>query len=103
MVRRPLLAVSLLLAGIGSPGAQQGPLGLTRPVILPPFDSSRPPCTAPPNLDKVLAFAQDNERKFMQGVARGLELAARDRGLAYRIAQAGNDACKMIEQIEAFR
>ena len=62
-----------------------------------------PRCVAPPDLNKVLAFAQDNERKFMQGVARGLELAAKDRGLAYRIAQAGNDAGKMIEQVEAFR
>ena len=103
MVHRSLLAVLLLLAGIGSPGAQQGPPGLTRPVILPPFDPSRPRCVAPPDLNKVLAFAQDNERKFMQGVARGLELAAKDRGLAYRIAQAGNDAGKMIEQVEAFR
>ena len=34
------------------------------------------------------------ERKFMQGVARGLELAAKDRGLAYEIAQANNDAVR---------
>lgn len=101
--RRSLLAVSVLLAGVGSPGAQQGPPGLTRPVVLPPFDSSRPSCVAPPGLEKVLAFAQDNERKFIQGVARGLELAARDRGLVYRVAQAGNDPGKMIEQVEAFQ
>jgi ribose transport system substrate-binding protein len=103
MYCRSLLAVLLLLAGISGPYAQQGPPGLTRPVILPPFDSSRPPCVAPPDLQKVLAFAQDNERKFMQGVAHGLELAAKDRGLAYQVAQAGNDPGKMIEQVEAFR
>jgi len=28
----------------------------------------------------VLAFAQDNEREFMQGVGRGLAAAAKDRG-----------------------
>jgi ribose transport system substrate-binding protein len=39
----------------------------------------------------------------MQGVARGLELAAKDRGLVYRLAQAGNDPGKMIEQIDALR
>ena len=100
---RSLSVVLLLLAGVGNLSAQQGPPGLTRPVILPPFDSSRPACAAPSDLNKVLAFAQDNERMFMQGVARGLELAARDRGLAYRIAQAGNDAGKMLEQVEAFR
>lgn len=103
MCRLSLMTVLLLLAGIGNSGAQEGPPGLTRPVILPSFDSSAPPCAAPPDLNKVLAFAQDNERKFMQGVARGLELAAKNRGLTYRIAQAGNDAGKMIEQVEAFR
>ena len=98
-----LLVGSVLLGGVGDLCAQQGPPGLTSPVVLPPFDSSRPPCVAPPDLGKVLAFAQDNERKFMQGVARGLELAARNRGLDYRVAQAGNDAGRMVEQVEAFR
>jgi ribose transport system substrate-binding protein len=56
----------------------------------------------PGDLAKVLAFAQDNERKFMQGVARGLELAAKDRGLEYRRAQAANDPTRMIEQIKGF-
>ena len=45
---------------------------------------------------KALTFAQDNERKFMQGVARGLELAAKDRGLTYEIDQANNDPVVMI-------
>ena len=34
-------------------------------------------------LSKTLAFAQDNEREFIQGVGRGLSMAAKDRGLAY--------------------
>jgi ribose transport system substrate-binding protein len=82
--------------------AQEGPQGITRPVVLPPFDPNAPVCTEPAGLNKVLAFAQDNQRKFMQGVAQGLELAAKDRGLQYRIAQADNDKQKMNEQVQAF-
>lgn len=83
--------------------AQEGPPGLTTPVSLPLFNAAAPPCTPPPNLERVLGFAQDNERQFMQGTSRGLALAARDRGLEYRIALANNDARKMIEQVQAFR
>jgi ribose transport system substrate-binding protein len=101
--RRFILAVFALLVSIAHVDAQQGPPGLTKPVVLPPFDSSRPPCVAPPDLGKVLAFAQDNERKFMQGVAQGLELAAKNRGLDFRRAQAGNDPGRMIAQVDAFR
>ena len=56
----------------------------------------------PPNLQKVLGFAQDNERQFIQGVSRGLALAAKDRGLEYRVALARNDGAKMIEQVQGF-
>jgi ribose transport system substrate-binding protein len=79
--------------------AQEGPPGLTRPVVFPPFDPNAAACTPPAGLRKVLAFAQDNERKFMQGVARGLELAAKDRGLTYELAQANNDAATMMGNI----
>ena len=96
------LVLLALLLGVDRLNAQQGPSGLTKPVALPPFDVSRPRCSAPADLGKVLAFAQDNERKFMQGVARGLQLAAQDRGLEYRLAQAGNDPARMIEQIKGF-
>jgi ribose transport system substrate-binding protein len=79
--------------------AQEDPPGITRPVAFPPFDPNAPACKPPPGLRKVLAFAQDNERKFMQGVARGLELAAKDRGLTYELAQANNDAATMTRNI----
>ena len=82
--------------------AQQGPPGLTKPVVLPLFDATKPGCGVPADLTKVLAFAQDNERKFMQGVARGLQLSAKDRGLEYRLAQAANQPELMVEQIKAF-
>jgi ribose transport system substrate-binding protein len=49
-----------------------------------------------------LAFAQDNERQFMQGVDRGLAKAAKDRGLEYRVALAKNDPARMIEQVQSF-
>jgi ribose transport system substrate-binding protein len=68
-----------------------------------PFDAGATVCSAPPGLTKLLAFAQDNEREFMQGVSRGLAAAAKDRGLEYRVALAGNDAAKMIEQLQALR
>jgi ribose transport system substrate-binding protein len=99
---RSLLAVTALFAGMGGLNAQSGPSGLTKPVVLPPFDPAKPQCAAPAGVGKVLAFAQDNERKFMQGVARGLQLAAKDRGLEYKRAQAANDAARMIEQIKGF-
>ncbi len=83
--------------------AQDGPAGLTVPTVLPLFNPSAPSCGAPPALLKVLGFAQDNERQFMQGVARGLSLAARDRGLDYRVELARNDAARQVEQVQGFR
>ena len=38
----------------------------------------------------------------MQGVGQGLALAAKDRGLDYRVAQANNDPLKMADQVRAF-
>ena len=81
--------------------AQEGSSGITTPTVLPRFDPNRPACTRPAGLERVLAFAQDNERKFMEGVARGLALAAKDRGLEYRVAQANNEPPKMIDQVRA--
>src|ERR1043166_6329276 len=100
---RALLAALCLLVPIIRSIAQDGPPGITLPVVFPPFDAAAPACNAPPGLNKVLAFAQDNEREFMQGVSRGLAAAAKDRGLEYRVALTGNDAAKMIEQVQALR
>jgi ribose transport system substrate-binding protein len=87
---------------LGSAFAQQGPSGITAPVTLPAFREGEPGCTAPPGLERVLGFAQDNDRQFMQGVARGLMTAAKDRGLEYRVALADNDPQKMIHQVQEF-
>ena len=105
LAKPPKCRVSTVVVGIAilisfRPAiAQEGPAGITRPVVLPLFDANAPACSAPQGLTRVLAFAQDNERKFMQGVAQGLALAARDRGLQFQVSQANNDAAKMIQQV----
>jgi ribose transport system substrate-binding protein len=83
--------------------AQDGPPGITVPIVFPPFDPNTPACKAPLGLTNVLAFAQDNEREFMNGVARGLAAAAKDRGLEYRVALARNDGPTMTLQVQALR
>jgi ribose transport system substrate-binding protein len=73
--------------------------GLTRPVVLPAFDPSRPGCARPRTLRRELVFVQDNKREFMQGVGRGLAIAAAERGLPYRVLFADNDAARMVRQV----
>jgi ribose transport system substrate-binding protein len=90
------------MAMVQAATSQEGPPGITTPVVLPPFDPDAPACSPPAGLRKALTFAQDNSRKFMQGVARGLELAAKDRRLTYEIDQANNDPTVMVEQVRKF-
>src|SRR5687767_2093970 len=97
------LGVAGVLANITALAkAEDGSPGLTKPTVLAPFDPNAPACSPPPGLNKVLAFAQDNEREFMQGVDHGLAAAAKDRGLEYRRALANNDAAKGVEQVQLF-
>jgi len=81
----------------------QGPAGITTPRVLPPFSPDAPACAAPPGLQRLLAFAQDNEREFMRGVGRGLAAAAAKRGLDFRVLLASNDAALMVHQVQALR
>jgi ribose transport system substrate-binding protein len=81
--------------------AEDGLPGITIPVALPPFDPVAARSNAPTGLEKALAFAQDNQREFMQGVGRGLSAASKDRGLAFRIDLADNDAVRMNQQVDA--
>jgi ribose transport system substrate-binding protein len=83
--------------------AQDQPQGLTAPVVLPPFNPGAKACTPPPGLEKMLVFAQDNEREFMMGVRRGLAAAAKDRGLQFRVELAANDGRRMVEQVQSLR
>ena len=94
-----LASMAVALAAVPA-AAQDGPPGITTPTVFEPFDPAAAACTPPPGLEKVLAFAQDNEREFMQGVDHGLAMAAEDRGLEYRRALANNDAAKMVEQVQ---
>jgi ribose transport system substrate-binding protein len=97
-----LLAIGVLASGAAVSAAKDGPPGITKPTVFAPFNPDAPACAAPPDLGKVLAFAQDNEREFMQGVDHGLAMAAKDRKLEYRRAVANNDAAKMVEQVQLF-
>src|SRR6195952_3775609 len=76
--------------------------GIKQPTVFPSFDPNAPACNSPPGLGKVLAFVQENEREFLQGVDHGLAMAAKDRGLEYRRALADNDAGKAAEEIRSF-
>jgi ribose transport system substrate-binding protein len=99
MLRRTAIGSLLALgAGAGAAFASAGD-GLTAPVKLPAYDPGRPACKAPVGLQRKLVFVQDNTRDFMQGVGRGLDAAARARGLRYGVALANNDAALMIKQV----
>lgn len=97
------MACALWAAAASLATAQDKPAGLTRPVVLPPFDQNAAACSPPPGLERTLAFAQDNQRQFMQGVGRGLAAAAKDRSLSYQAVVADNDATKMVDQVVALR
>jgi ribose transport system substrate-binding protein len=90
---------SFLLVPETSTFGQEGPQGLVVPSVLPPFDPNAPPCAPPPGLKKILVFAQDNERQFMQGVRYGLGMAAKDRQLAFEVLLASDDPTRMIDQV----
>ena len=98
--RGAAVALCLLAASPAALRAQDGPPGITVPTVFLPFDPNAPACSAPPGLTNVLAFAQDNEREFMNGVSRGLAAAAKDRSLDYRVALARNDGPAMVRQVQ---
>ena len=74
--------------------------GITIPQVFAPHDATAARCNPPGGREKSLVFAQDNDRNFMEGVSYGLALAAKDRGLAYHVAIARNDAAQMIADVE---
>lgn len=92
-------AVLAWLACLAGAALAAGGEGLTAPIKLPPYDAASPSCRVPAGLQRKLVFVQDNKREFMQGAGRGLEAAARARGLAYGVAFADNDAALMIRQV----
>ena len=87
------------LACLGAAAFAAAGEGLSTPVKLPAYDPARASCSVPTGLQKNLVFVQDNRREFMQGAGRGLEAAARARGLGYVVAFSDNDPERMIEQV----
>jgi ribose transport system substrate-binding protein len=94
---RGALAALLAIAS-PAPASAQGN-GLTKPVVLPAFQAARQACAKPRGLRRELVFVQDNDREFVQGIGRGLSVAAAERGLAYRALRADNNAALMVKQI----
>ena len=82
---------------------EDGPSGITRPQVLEPFKPDAPGCHKPKGFKKARAFAQDNQRQFMEGVSYGLSMAAKDRDLTYQVLLANSDATKQIEQLQQLR
>ncbi len=93
---------TVLVASLPVAHAQQGPPGITQPTSFAAFNPSAPACSKPPGLNKTLAYVQENERAFLEGVNHGLEMAAKERGLEYRRVVVENDVPKAVEQIRAF-
>jgi ribose transport system substrate-binding protein len=93
-----VLVSCIWLSVLSAAAEEHVPPGITTPLVLAPFDPDTSRCS-PPKLRKALAFAQDNDREFMQGVSHGLALAAKDRGLEYSNLLARNDAAKQAEQV----
>jgi len=101
-VARLLVAACLLMAPETALAASPGAAGITVPVVMPPFDPNAPVCAVPPR-EKSIAFVQDNRRAFIEGAARGIAAAAKDRGLAYQNFSADNDAVGQAAKIEQLR
>lgn len=101
LVRHWALGAAAMLAAAALPLAADAPgNGITRPVVLPRFDPTRPSCNQPRGLRRELVFVQDNDREFVQGIGRGLASAAAERGLAYRVLRADNNAALMAKQVD---
>ncbi len=79
--------------------SQEARRGIVAPQTFGAFDRNAAACAPPAGLRKALVFAQDNQREFMQGAARGLALAAQHRGLAFEIALANNNPSAMADHV----
>lgn len=100
VARLTVAFVTGVVANVLHASAQEGSPGIVAPTVLRPFDPAAPACKAPFDLRRSLVFLQDNDREFIQGVSVGLEAAAKDRGLAYRVEVAENDAVRMRAQAQ---
>jgi len=96
---RAILAATLAMASAAALHGQGN--GLTRPVILAPFDLTRPSCAKPPSLRSELVFVQDNDREFVQVFGVALALPAGDRQLAIRVLRSDTNAVGRKQQVDA--
>jgi ribose transport system substrate-binding protein len=102
MLRAVLLAITMI-PGLSLAQAQEGAPGITKRTIFPAFNAGAPACSAPSDLRRALAYVQENDREFLQGIDHGLSLAAKDRGLDYDRVIVENDVAKVIEQLRLLR
>jgi hypothetical protein len=100
MPRRPALKPVLLALAMPLAAAAAAAQGLTEPVVLAPFQPTEALCASPGDRTGEIVFARDNARDFMSGVASGLTLAARDRGLGFREVDAANDPGQQAAQVQ---
>jgi ribose transport system substrate-binding protein len=109
--RREALRLGALgLAGLGATGVLAGCgrqsgagwAGLLSPVpALARFDSSRP-AGARTGLPGRVAWANTSDIEIFVALGRGIEAAARDRGMEYLTAVAAGDPAKNVDQMETF-
>ena len=102
MLQTLILAIAMM-PSLALAQAQNGAPGITKRTVFHPFNASAPGCSPPSGLRKMLAYVQENEREFLQGVSHGLSLAAKDRGLEYFKIVVENDVAKAIEQLRLLR
>ena len=97
--RRAVLGALGLAAVPALLRSQEVARGITAPRRFAPFNPAAARCSPPGGLTRTLVFAQDNQREFVQSAARGMALAARQRGLAFEVALADNDPRAMVGQV----
>jgi ribose transport system substrate-binding protein len=97
------LSAAVLTANAYTADARDGSQGITQRTVFAAFDPNRPGCDKPVGLAREVAYVQENEREFLQGVNHGLAMAARDRGLKYLRSVAENDVARAIADIDAYR
>lgn len=101
LIRIALLSISAM-GGLTVASAQEGAQGITQRTVFPAFDPLAPSCSAPVGLTKVLAYVQENDRDFLEGVDHGMSMAAKNRDLEYRRVLAENDVGKAIAEVQSF-
>ena len=102
-IRERLTGYALAATLLAAPGlvlAAEGPPGITAPVVFPPYNPNAAKCSVPPGLTQTLAYVQENDREFLEGVNQGLSAAAKDRGLAYERVLANSNASQAADEIQ---